>query len=203
MNTHIKVAANECPFPHRSISPSDLQVLLDESEIAAARIARRFRLPACERDDLRQDILVDLLSRISAFDPTRGTFGAFVGAIAGHRATRLSKRIRRRSAASSMISLDEAIADAEAITQGNTVAEPCGISASLRQTFDRFAEIERRLDLIRAFRGLLPHELSLCAKLAEYTATEISRSGEYSRASLYRRLRKIRLRLVAEGFSCP
>jgi RNA polymerase sigma factor (sigma-70 family) len=196
----MRAASNGRQFPHHSVSPSDLQVLLRESEVAAVRMVRRFRLPTCDRDDLRQDILVDLLRRITAFDPKRGTFGAFVGTIIAHRAARLTKRWRRQRV--TMISLDQPIASAGAMTLGDMTAEADGISASLGQPFDRFAEIEQRLDLTQALAVLEPGELSLCAKLTEYTPTEISRSGEFSRASLYRRLRNIRRRLLAEGFSC-
>lgn len=193
MNTYLRPASNE----RHSISASDLQILLHEAEVAAARMVRRFQMPACDRDDLRQDILVDLLGRLRAFDPKRGTFGAFVGTIAGHRATRLSNRIRRRLAMSSMISLDEpGIGEV-------TMAEGDGPSASMGQSFDCSIEIEQRLDLTRALCALRPAEVSLCAKLAEYSPTEISRTGAYSRATLYRRITKIRLRLLTEGVSWP
>lgn len=193
MNTYIRPASNE----RHSISASDLLVLLREAEVAAARVVRRFQIPAWDRDDLHQDILVDLLGRLTAFDPKRGTFGAFVGTIAGHRAARLTHRIRRRLAMSSMVSLDE-----PQIANG-AMAEGDGSSASLGQPFDYSVEIEQRLDLVRALSRLGPAEVSLCAKLAEYSPTEISRTGEYSRATLYRRLTKIRLRLVTQGISWP
>ena len=193
MNTYIRPASNE----RHSISESDLLVLLHEAEVAAARMVRRLQVPACDRDDLRQDILVDLLGRLRAFDPKRGTFGAFVGTIAAHRATRLTNRIRRRLAKSSMISLDEPRIGDGATAKGDAP------SASMGQSFDCSIEIERRLDLTRALRALRPAEVSLCAKLAEYSPTEISRTGAYSRATLYRRLTKIRLRLLTEGVSWP
>jgi DNA-directed RNA polymerase specialized sigma24 family protein len=197
----MRAASNGRQFPHHSVSPSDLRVLLRESEVAAVRMVRRFQLPTCDRDDLRQDILVDLLCRIRAFDPKRGTFGAFVGTIIAHRAARLTKRWRRQRA--TMISLDQPMASAGAMTLGDMIAEADGISASLGQPFDRFAEIELRLDLIRALSALHSAELGLCVKLTEHTPAELSRCGKFSRATLYRRLRNIRLRLLAEGISCP
>jgi DNA-directed RNA polymerase specialized sigma24 family protein len=201
VNTYNRPVSNGYQFPHPSISASNLRILMNEAEAVAARMVRTFRLPACDRDDLRQDILVDLLGRIRAFDPKRGTFGAFVGTIAGHRAARLTKNMRRQRATLPVISLDEYVAGV-GITLTDMIRKADGVSASLSQPFHAFAEIEQRLDLTRALRGLGLRELSLCAKLTEYTPTEISRSGEYSRAGLYRRLKKIRQRLVAEGFSC-
>ena len=195
-----RAAPNGREFPHHSMSPSDLRVLLHESDVAAARMVHRFRLPVFDREDLRQDILVDLLGRVRAFDPKRGTFGAFVGTVVAHRAARLMKRVRRQRAISSMISLDEPVAGT-AMTMGDTIAEADGLSVSQGQPFDRFAAIELRLDLDRALSALRPTELNLCAKLTDRTPTEISRSGEYSRTSLYRQLKKIRLQLLMKGVS--
>jgi RNA polymerase sigma factor (sigma-70 family) len=201
VNTHIGTATGRRQFAHLSISQSDLRVLLHESEVAAVRLVRQFGLPSYERDDLRQDLLVDLLGRVRAFDPKRGTFGAFVGTVVAHRAARLMKRMRRQRAMSWMTSLDEPVAGTAAMTMGDTIAEADGLSASHGQPFDRFAAIELRLDLDRALSALRPAELNLCAKLTDRTPTEISRSGEYSRASLYRQLKKIRLQLLMEGIS--
>jgi RNA polymerase sigma factor (sigma-70 family) len=191
VNINIRSVSN----PRPQISGSELLVLLREADVAAARVARRLQLPASDRDDVRQDILVDLLGRLRSFDPDRGTFGAFVGTIAGHRATRLTDRIRRRLASSSTLSLHQA---------GGcewTVAEGRGAFANNTPSVDCTSEIEQRLDLVQALRELRPAELSLCVKLTEYSPTEISRSGACSRATLYRQLKKIRMRLLREGAS--
>jgi hypothetical protein len=85
----------------------------------------------------------------------------------------------------------------------DSLVEADGCISALAHPHDRIATIDQRLDLGRALGKLRPRDLSLCVKLAEQTAAELSRSGQFSRATLYRRLKNIRLRLLAEGVSCP
>ena len=56
-----------------SISHSDLQILHHEAELVARRLVRRLRLPNCDLADLRQELLLDLIARLPAFDPLRGS----------------------------------------------------------------------------------------------------------------------------------
>jgi DNA-directed RNA polymerase specialized sigma24 family protein len=185
-----------------SISPTDLSVLLREATTAARGLLRKLGLPNCEHEDLRQDLLVDLIARFKWFDPGRGTLGGFAGTITRHRARRLVNRICRERAIFVPISRDDSPSNRNEARSHDT-AKADGYVGVPRQSYDACAVIERRLDLSRALRALGPSDLNLCAKLIERTPTEISRSGELSRASLYRRLRNIRRRLLAEGFSCP
>jgi hypothetical protein len=54
-----------------SLSSSDLAVLRREAEITAGRLIRRMNLSTHDRDDLRQDLLVDVFARLKDFDPCR------------------------------------------------------------------------------------------------------------------------------------
>src|SRR5882724_9987861 len=76
-----------------SISPVDLCVLLREATMAARGLVRRLGLPGHEQEDLRQELLVDLIARLKWFDPARGTLNAFANVIIRHRAGRLARRI--------------------------------------------------------------------------------------------------------------
>ncbi len=188
----------------RSISPMDVCVLLREATMAAGGLVRRLGLPGHEQEDLRQELLVDLISRLKWFDPARGTLSAFASVIIRHRAGRLGKRINRERAIFVPMSLrDSAARDPNVASAFDPVVEADGYISGLAHSHDRFATIDRRLDLGRALGNLRPRDLSLCVKLAEQTPAEISRSGKFSRATLYRRLRNIRLQLVAEGISWP
>jgi DNA-directed RNA polymerase specialized sigma24 family protein len=183
------------------ISDADLIVLHRAAEATARRLVFRFRLPSHEQEDLRQELLVDLIARFRWFDPGRGTLGVFAGTISRHRAARLANRICRERTIFAPISLEASSADPDGAMACDTVAETDGYVTVLSQPHDSFAVVEKRLDLTRALGVLRPAELKLCTKLTERTPTEISRSGEYSRASLYRQLKKIRLQLLMEGVS--
>lgn len=183
------------------ISKSDLQLLHRRASIAAARLVRQLRLPQHERDDLRQDLLVDLFGRLKSFDPTRGSLGGFAGTVVAHQAVRLKARIHRHRRMYMPVSLDDPLPDTDGISVGDTIAENDGYLAMMGQPTDSFVSAERRLDLDQALGTLPRSDLALCARLINHTPTELSRGGMGSRATLYRQVREIRLRLLAGGLS--
>ena len=72
------------------ISPSDLATLLDETDVAARRLHRKLTLPAADLDDLRQDLLIDLICRLPGFDKRRGTIGAFANIVLRNQCSRIA-----------------------------------------------------------------------------------------------------------------
>jgi DNA-directed RNA polymerase specialized sigma24 family protein len=181
------------------LSRSDLQILLHETDVAAARLVRRLGLPANEREDLRQDLLIDLIARLPAFDPACGSLGAFAGTVVAHQAARLAARIRRDRSLFSPLSLDDLLSGTDGDTLGDTIPESNGYAAMMGQSTDGFAAVERRLDLDRALGALRRSDLALCAELIHRTPTELSQDGFGSRATLYRQVHEIRLRLMTGG----
>lgn len=184
-----------------SLSSLDLDHLRREADRAAARLVRQFRLPPSDRDDFRQDLLVDLIARLKGFDPARGSLGAFAGTVVAHRAAHLASGIVRDRAVFAPVSLDDPLPDADGTTVGDTVAEDGGYLAVMGQPTDGFAAVEHRLDLDRALGGLRPSDLTLCTALTHRTPTELSQDGRGARASLYRQVREIRLRLMTAGLA--
>jgi len=172
-------------------------LLLRESETAAVRFVYQYRLPAHEREDVRQDLLLDALQRIKAFDPHRGSFGAFVGAIVGHRVARLAKKICRERALQTALSESCGLALSEP-TADHKLLVPEGIEVGA-QPSEQFRRTEFRLDLERSLRLLDPDDVALCLQLAEYAPTEICRSANMSRAGVYRRIKAIRMHMLTTG----
>ena len=158
---------------HSSISRGDLQILLHEADIAARRLVRQLRLPRADLDDVRQDLLVDLIARLPAYDADRGTLGAFAGAILTNRATRIANKVKR-----------------ERRMYGATL---------FGQPVDAFAAAEHRLDVERGLGSLEPADGALCAALSRTTVDRLAASGHGARSSLYRRVKDIRLALTAIG----
>ena len=122
-----------------SISRDDLQILLHEADIAARRLVRQLRLPRADLDDVRQDLLVDLIARLPAYDAGRGTLGAFAGAILSNLATRIANKAKRerRMYGATPISLDEAIPESDGLTRGDLVADVDGLSSLFGQSVVR------------------------------------------------------------------
>ncbi|MFN3351246.1 hypothetical protein [Pseudorhodoplanes sp.] len=183
------------------ISRADLQTLQHEADIAARRLIRKLHLSKEDLDDIRQDLLVDLIARLPAFDRQRGSLGAFAGVVMANRATRLAHKVKRERRLYGAVptSLDETLPEGDGTTRGDFVSEEDGLSAYFGQPADGFAEVERRLDVERGLGALDPDDAQLSAALSQSNIDELVRCGHAARSSLYRRVKNIRLALLAAG----
>jgi DNA-directed RNA polymerase specialized sigma24 family protein len=182
-----------------SISGAILKDLLREAANAAAQLVRRFQLPAHERDDLSHDLLVDLLSRLKDFDPCRGTLAGFAAIIIRHGVTRIAARLHRDRTVFGGVSLDDPISRRDGATLGDTVAEEDGYVGWMGPRTNPISALEVRLSVNRALNTLPPEQLNLCAKLLAGPIGHLCAEQSPSRATLYRQLSDVRLRLLAAG----
>ena len=183
------------------VSPSDLRFLLREADFAARRLLRQLRLPRADLDDVRQDLLVDLIARLPGFDSARGSLGAFAGAVMSHKATRIATKIKRerRIFGAVPISLNETIPDTDGLTRGDLLSEEESLSHHLGQPVGVFAATEHRIDVERGLSLLDQDDRALCAALSHTTVDRLAESGRGARSSLYRRVKDIRFALTAFG----
>jgi DNA-directed RNA polymerase specialized sigma24 family protein len=164
---------------------------------------RRMDLSTHDRDDLRQELLADLLARLKYFDPGRGSLAAFAAVVVRHGVTRLVARMRRDRALFALVSLDEPISRSNGAPLGDTFAEEDGYAGWMWPVSNPTAVLERQLSLHRALNTLPPEYLNLCADLlAGLTACKVTGSGP-SRATWYRHLNDLRLCLMAAGLEPP
>lgn len=182
-------------------------VILSEIDHQAKRFACRHALSTHELDDVRQDLITDVIARAPAYDDARASPSTFVALVAANRAALLGRRYYRQQCLYGRcpVSLDETIADDDGVpvTRGDLVAEADGYAAWMGQPSDPLREAERRLDL-RAAAQLLPDRLrGLCDALTADTASGACRSLNRSRAEIYRCLRELRLRFRAAGLASP
>ena len=184
---------------HPPISRADLVTILAEADAAAARLWRRLRLPRADLDDLRQDLLLDLIRRLPAFDARRGSIGAFAGIVLRNQASRIATRVarERRATGGRMLSLDERGADG--ISIADRLGEADGLSAWQRHTVALEAAIDARLDLARALGALHVWDRTLCAAATQCPVRVLAERGLGSCATLYRRLHELRCALAAHG----
>ena len=113
--------------PAPPLSVADLARVLPIVRREARRALHRRGLPQQERDDLQQDMLVDLLARMPAFDSTRGTLEAFTTVCCRHHATRQAERLRRERAHRHIASFDDRVGTEESsgapLTLGETLSD--------------------------------------------------------------------------------
>ena len=181
------------------ISPSDLVTILDEADTAAARLRRRLGLPHADLDDLRQDLLLDLIRRLPAFDANRGNIGAFAGIVLRNQASRIAARVARERCAMGgrLLSLNEPAG--HGTTLGDRLGEADSLSAWHGHCVAVEAAIDARIDLARALGALHARDRSLCAAATQCPIHILAERGLGSRATLYRRLRELRCALAAHG----
>ncbi len=181
------------------LSPDDIETIIREADAAAQRLRRKLCLPVREREDLGQDLLVDLLRRLPAYDPSRGTIGAFANIVLRNQSSRIAMRHhRQRRAQGGLLSLEVPLAGAREPV-GDTLTEDDGLAAWHGQTCCTAAFTELHQSLQTALARLPAEDRRFCAALALRPVTALAAEGFGSRSALYRRLADLRHVLTVHG----
>ncbi|MBF0093035.1 MAG: sigma-70 family RNA polymerase sigma factor [Alphaproteobacteria bacterium] len=176
-----------------TIHLSDLQVLLREADVASRRYGSRLGISSQDRDDLRQDLLANLFARLPAFDPTRGSLGAFAATIFAHRAHRLGQVLarQRRLFGRIPLSLDDPAPGMPGLTCGDLIAEGNGDPAT--------GTTELRVDLERVLAAMPAQARDIIDRLANHSSRQIRSDIQISHGGFYRQLSRIRRDLRMRG----
>ena len=185
---------------HPPITPADLSTLITEADTAARRLRRKLVLHAADHDDLRQDLLVDLICRLPGFDARRGSIGAFANIVLRNQSSRIAMRHhrQRRAQGGSLLSLEVPLAGAREPV-GDTLTEEDGLAAWHGQACCAAAVTELHHALQAALARLPAEDRRFCAALAHRPVTALAAEGFGSRSALYRRLADLRHVLTAHG----
>jgi RNA polymerase sigma-70 factor (ECF subfamily) len=182
------------------LSPDDIETIIREADASAQRLRRKLCLPVCEREDLGQDLLVDLLRRLPAYDPSRGSIGAFANIVLRNQSSRIAMRYhrQRRAQGGSLLSLEVPLAGTREPVS-DTLTEDDGLAAWHGQTCCAAAVTELHHALQTALARLPAEDRRFCAALAHRPVTALAAEGFGSRSALYRRLADLRHVLTAHG----
>ncbi len=185
---------------HPPITSADLSTLIAEADTAARRLRRKLVLHAADHDDLRQDLLVDLICRLPGFDARRGSIGAFANIVLRNHSSRIAMRHhrQRRAQGGSLLSLEVPLAGAREPV-GDTLTEEDGLAAWHGQACCAAAVTELHHALQAALARLPAEDRRFCAALAHRPVTALAAEGFGSRSALYRRLADLRHVLTAHG----
>ena len=148
------------------LSPDDIETIISKADTAARRLRRRLGLPACDREDLGQDLLIDLLRRLPAFDPARGSLGAFAGLILRNQSSRIAIRImrERRAQGGGLLSLDAPSGQDDQRPLAETIGEDEGLSAWHGQATKAHATTEQH----QAVQTAISRLLGLCRPTLDF-----------------------------------
>jgi len=183
------------------LSPHHIQTILSEAQAAAKRLHRRLGPASPGQDDLCQDLLIDLLRRLPAFDPKRGSLGAFSGLILRNQASRIAMRTmkERRAQGGTMLSLDAPLSQVDPRPMSEVLSNRDGLGAWHGQNVDARLATEHSIDTGRALGCLSPRDRAICAGLAHSSVATLARRGFGSRSALYRRISNLRFALALHG----
>jgi RNA polymerase sigma-70 factor (ECF subfamily) len=182
------------------LSPNDIETIIREADAAAQRLRRKLCLPVWEREDLGQDLLVDLLRRLPAYDPARGSIGAFANIVLRNQSSRIAIRHhrQRRAQGGSMLSFEVPLAGSKEPV-GDTLTEDDGLAAWHGQSCSAVSVSDEHRALETALARLPEEDLRFCAALADRPVSALAAAGFGSRSTLYRRLAELRHVLTAHG----
>lgn len=166
------------------VSAEDICQIIHLAGWEGTRLQRKLGVPKQDAEDFRQELLVDLFARLKHFDPDRGPFGAFAKTVMRHQASRLAKRHY-----DGLTAQGGAMLPLEAIT--GAAAYNASVSPKLP---------DDQLALRTALKRLYPSDRRFCHALSQYRVAELKQAGFGSRSSIYRRIRRLRPRLVISGF---
>jgi hypothetical protein len=66
-------------------TPQYLESAMTAAKVRVAQVATRYGLSAAEREDMEQELLLELVKRRNRFDPSKGAAGTFTGMVTKNR----------------------------------------------------------------------------------------------------------------------
>ena len=163
------------------------------------RMAARFGLPTADREDIQQELILDMLERADQFDPAKGSAGTFTGVVSEHRATELLDRLMKDRRRLSFGSGQRAANDPE--FQESAVEADDNVVPMWADDRDLFAEGMVLQDLETAVAFMNDDQAALFGLLEAHQdlATACKHSG-MSSATFYRRVHDLQMHLRMFGF---
>lgn len=189
--------------PCNSFNPAANEQFFDAAFGAAKartfRAAVRFGLSDAEREDLHQELILDLLERAGRYDPAKGSAGTFTGVVSEHRTTDFLNARKKDRERLSFGSEDEAANDPESLDG----VSPYGDTVDPRwdQDQDLFADSVALRDLEIALSYMEGEQRSLFELLqAHQDLSSACRASGLSSATFYRRVADLQMHLRMFGF---
>ena len=170
----------------------------------ARQLARRSDFSESDQEDLEQEMVLDLLRRLPRYDQRRAQRNTFIARIVEHKIATLIdyRRAAKRDCRREGLSLNREFDDGE----GNTTdsLQTVDQEAYLRRLGIAFRpqrdQVDLRLDLESALQRLPADLRSLCELLRSKSVREISQTVGIPRPSIYDAIKRVKARLVEEGF---
>jgi len=173
---------------------------LDEQTVETIRIKAKtlignYGFTHDDFDDIRQDITLDLLIRLSEYDPERASLRTFISRIIDYKIEQIAEErstIKERVWQTS-VSLYDVLPDSESeLTERiQSVTERNLPWNEAESGFSAFELNDLREDVKQVLFALPPEQLDICLRLARDSVAEVSRQTGIPRMTLYYHIKKI------------
>lgn len=175
--------------------------------IAAKNLVRDLGLPADDIEDIKQELRMDLLSRLNAYDSTRSSLHTFITLLVRNKTENLreSFRAKKRDVWKTGPSLDEDLdlGDGYPGSRLDQLSSDEYDWVMYGKANSAQARLELSIDLQSFMSTLDPHHLHICQLIKrEPNMTAVARALGMSRSTLYLRLAVLRGRLRDQK-NCP
>ena len=151
---------------------------------------------ASDRDDLEQELILDLLGRLPKYDPRRARRNTFIARVVEHRIATLieARKAGIRDYRRCRCSLNDRFEDEEgrSVERSETLDQEDYLLRTGAQSRPSEELSALAIDMAAVFEGLPSGLRDLCRRLGTETVTEISRDTGIPRGTIYESIRKLR-----------
>ena len=180
------------------------QTYLDAALAAAAtrtyRLAARLGLPSGDREDMHQELLLDLLERAPNFDPQRASANTYTGVVSKHRAVELVDALMKDRARMCFHSGGAAAANDPQMDEPDEY-DGDNVVPMWAEDRDLFSDSMALMDLQKALIYMNDEQLAFFELLETHQDLPSAwKACGVSSATFYRRVAEMRMHLRMFGF---
>ena len=177
---------------------------LDAAATRTYRMAARFGLSPADREDLQQELILDLLEHQDKFDPAKGSAGTFTGMVSKHRSVEFLDRLMKDRSRLAFIGHLDANDDDDVdgdIIRSSSDTDDHNVLLMWADDADLFADSDTVRDLETALSYLTEEQAGMFALLDNHQdLPAASKASGVSTATFYRRVSELQMHLRMFGF---
>lgn len=186
-------------LPNRCANDPYFDAAVKAARVRTNQLATRHGLSPAEREDIQQELILDLLEHRTQFDPNKGSAGTFTGMVSKHRSVELLDTLIKQRIREAVIDLETKATD-DGGQLGGTNDYIDSMHFKLNPDQDLFTDGMAFHDLRAAINYMNSQQSELLDLICAHPdlASACAASG-ISTASFYRRINDLRMHLRMFG----